>query len=161
MDQSEACCRPAATRQDHRPSRGDGRRAGTAGEGESPDGDRSAGGLYLAEIFDAATFHRPEEAGGHADRFTGCELGLDFVNDVGIRFCLLGEQDHVRIDRKPREDVHGDADHAQVVMEKLLAGGMIRSVGLDPEWLADTDQHVIHVCRGCRRRRRRSWDRRR
>ena len=120
-------------------------RAGTAGEGEAADRHRGARGFGFADIFDAFTFHGTEEAGSDADRFAGFELGLNLANDVGIELGLLGEKDHAGVGRELREDVHGQANHAQVVVEELLAGGVIGRVGFDADRFAELGQNLVNL----------------
>ena len=123
-------------------------RAGAAGECKTPHRHRNAGGFDFTNVFDAFAFHGAYEAGGDADRFAGFELGLDFVNDVGIGFGLFGQQDHVGLGGKMWQNVHRQADHAQIIVKKLFAGGVIGRVGLYADGLADVDQHLVHLAEG-------------
>ena len=46
---------------------------------------------------------------------------------------------------KLREDVHRQADHAQVIVQELFAGGVIGRVGFYADGFADVGQHLVDL----------------
>jgi hypothetical protein len=70
---------------------------------------------------------------------------LDFGDDGGIKLGRLGQQHQVRVRRENGMQVNRNADHAEIVVQKILAGGLIRLVALDADGVAELAEECVHL----------------
>src|SRR5207253_2365504 len=58
-------------------------------------------------------------------------------------FGLLGQENHSRVGVKFRIDVHGQSNHAEVIVEEFFAGGVIGRVAGNAGWFTDFGQNFV------------------
>ena len=91
---------------------------------------------YFDEILDAFALQGVQQSRGHDDRLAFGEGGLHLRDDVLVIGRRFGQQDCLGILWKGRRKVDGNADHAQEVMQKILADGVVRAVTRDADGCA-------------------------
>ena len=77
--------------------------------------------------------------------FPGTQLAFDFRNDVRIKFRALRQQHHVRIRRKFRMQIDGNANVAKIIVQEILADRLIRLVASDADRVSQPAQERIHL----------------
>jgi len=91
---------------------------------------------------------RVQQAGRDDHRFAGGQLAFNFGDDVGIKLRGFGQQDQVCVGRKLRIQVNGNADHAKIIVQEILAGGLIRFVAGDADGVAELAEKRVHLFQG-------------
>ena len=83
--------------------------------------------------------------------FARVQLRLDLRDDVGIELGGLGQQHEVGVGGEGGIQVDGHADHAKVIVEEILAGGVMGLVALDADRLAELAEEGVDLLeRGAR-----------
>ena len=105
----------------------------------------AVGVLRLDDALDAFALECAQQAGGDDDGFAGDQLRLDFVHDGRIKLRAFGQQNQIGVRREFGMQVNGNAEVAKIIVEKILAGGLIRFVARDANGFAQLAEKLVRL----------------
>ena len=117
------------------------------------------GVFQLDDVLDAPALEGVQEAGGDDDGFAGLQLAFDLRHDVRVELRGFGQQHHGGVGGEDGMQVDRNADHAEIIVQEILARGIERLVALDADRLAELAEKGVdlfeRVARGAGHDRRR------
>ena len=120
-------------------------RAPTPRPRELPRGDGPARVLQLDDVLDPLSLKRPQQPGGDDDVLAILQLPLDPAHDGRVLLRGLCQEDGWRVSGEVGDEIHRDADHAEIACEEVFAGGVVRLVHLHADRRPELADEAIHL----------------